>query len=78
MLWIELERHRCATPLFALSDAWTHSASVDSYRAGKGMPHDLSGTRNLSQCADVPLTTKWLRQSGSLVSASASLKDDGR
>jgi len=34
------------------------SASVDSYRAGKGMPHDLSGTRNLSLCVNVPLTTK--------------------
>ena len=33
MLWIELERQRCATPLLRLSDAWTHSASVDSYRA---------------------------------------------
>src|SRR3984893_6827959 len=43
MLWIEVERHRCATPLFAFSDAWTHSASVDSYRAGKGMSHHLSG-----------------------------------
>jgi hypothetical protein len=76
MLWIELERQRCATPLLTLSDAWTHSASVDSYRAGKGHATRFEWCEkslSVRGRATDDKVAPW-----SSASASLNLKDDGR